>query len=475
MPGLTVSYPKGQRSKSHREEVDRDRVCKWMERAEHVEQEPPERFQDAIKSTQTPVRLRRRSRGQAVSSVLIWRGWHALTPAGALWAICHFEVLLDSSVLLVDTCWRLLLVCMLCLVLAGCVYTLKWCLQSQQRQVKIVHQTQENMTEKDNNSGVPAPRSPGSHVGLSLGLTDCLMLCVLQEPLADTSGPHIKGLLCRMESVSDILEKAEAASYEDAKDRDDKDSILAGKVKLLLTYLQKRTELLRRLVQVQGNFEASVEEMLHRLKGLWTQLEEQHTRVTLTNKEGSQDFVDLASARSDAEMLFAVVGHFKTEIQCCETHLKDSTQLLQEMTWSHTHASHSVSSSTESVWPELLLQSNMEQFDKVQESFLSLKQQTSTFQAHLQGLKRESRDGHTRVHNHTGGALSSPVSSQTSLHLQSGHPGDVSANKQNPTPPMSESSVDVDSERDTRLSLCEKSALHLSTTMRQIRKSGKRK
>lgn len=36
----------------------------------------------------------------------------------------------------------------------------------------------------------------------------------------------------------------------------------------------------------------------------------------------------------------------------------------QELTWSHTHASSSVSRSSESVWPELLLQANIEQVRK---------------------------------------------------------------------------------------------------------------
>lgn len=58
---------------------------------------------------------------------------------------------------------------------------------------------------------------------------------------------------------------------------------------------------LGRLVQVQGDFEASVKDMLEGLDGLWAQLEELHTRVTLT-KEGSRGLRDLASAQADAEV-----------------------------------------------------------------------------------------------------------------------------------------------------------------------------
>lgn len=84
--------------------------------------------------------------------------------------------------------------------------------------------------------------------------------------------------------------------------------------------------------------------------------------------------------------LFAVLSHYGNTLQCCQAHLKDSTQLLQvkfssckksqlliwsavftqkslpqELMWRHTQTSSSVSSSGESVWPELLLQSNIEQ------------------------------------------------------------------------------------------------------------------
>ena len=56
---------------------------------------------------------------------------------------------------------------------------------------------------------------------------------------------------------------------------------------------------LRRLVQVQGDFEAGVKDVLEGLEGLWAQLEQLHTGVTLT-KEGSQHHRDLASAQTDA-------------------------------------------------------------------------------------------------------------------------------------------------------------------------------
>ncbi|KAI3354041.1 hypothetical protein L3Q82_018603, partial [Scortum barcoo] len=206
-------------------------------------------------------------------------------------------------------------------------------------------------------------------------------------------------------SVSHTLQMADIES----------DSALIDKVKLIHTYLQQRMRSLCRLVQVQGDFEASVKDMLESLDGLWARLEELHTGVTLT-KEGSRDHGDLASAQTDAENLFAVLGHYRSRLQCCQAHLKDSTQLLQELTWSHTHISNRVSSSAEAVWPELLLQSNIEQFDKVQESFFSMEQQTSTFQAHLEGLGKENQKGHTGPLAHANGARSCSASPQAFPH-----------------------------------------------------------
>lgn len=58
---------------------------------------------------------------------------------------------------------------------------------------------------------------------------------------------------------------------------------------------------LRALVQVQGDFEASVKNMLQGLDNLWAQLEELHTGVTLFKQE-TQGHIDLASAQRDTQV-----------------------------------------------------------------------------------------------------------------------------------------------------------------------------
>lgn len=178
-----------------------------------------------------------------------------------------------------------------------------------------------------------------------------------------------------------------------------------------------RTGLLLRLLQVQEDFEASVKDMLEALDGLWARLELLHTGVTLS-KQGTRGHKDLASASTDAEVsrlvhegvIFTRKESSWQLMQICwyisgedfvhsYVSLREKTAVLpdsperqhpaatgkhlwphwplmlsevatqsavfpQELTWSHTHISNHMSRScsiAESVWPELLLQSNIEQ------------------------------------------------------------------------------------------------------------------
>ncbi|XP_029373390.1 uncharacterized protein LOC115052995 isoform X2 [Echeneis naucrates] len=359
------------------------------------------------------------------------------------------------------------------MVVGACVYALKYRLQLGQDQVKVpVGMQQEDTHEirKSQCSWMSQSRSTGSHIPLALALANSLLLCVLQEPLPDPSVPQIQSLLHRLESVSHALEKADTGSQGTPQEVD-QDSILTDKLNLLCTYLQQRMKSLRALVQVQGHFEASVKDMLEGVDGLWAQLEQLHTGVTLT-KEGGQGHGDLALAHTEAEILLSVLGRYRNRLQCCQTCLTDSTELLQELTWSHTH----MSSGIESVWPELLLQSNIEQFDKVQESFLSLEQQTSTFQAHLEGLRKENLERHTKPLTHDHGSNSCSVSPKTSPHLHDRRVSDMSLENSNLTSAStSTSSVDKDMGTDTPLSLCERSALQFSSTIGRLHKSRRRK
>ncbi|XP_034460910.1 uncharacterized protein si:ch211-151h10.2 [Hippoglossus hippoglossus] len=456
MPQLTVVHAAGQRAAGR---GDRQ----WMEEVRE-DGGAAERRGNLQRSNPPPADAQPRltSWSQVVRTLRPWRSYWYFAPVGVVWLVCQVEAP-------PDVCWRLLLVCFLWTVLGGCVQALRCRLRPGHNQGEPPQRNQqEEVTESRNIqcSWASPSRSPGLHVPLALALANSLLLCVLQEPVPDPSVPHIQALLSRLKSVSLALEEADPGS-EVTLDEVDGGSTLKHRVKLLCTYLQQRMRSLRTLVQVQGDFEASVKDMLEGLDGLWAQLEELHTGVTLT-KEGGEDQGDVALARTDAENLFSVLSHYRSRLQCCQTHLKDATRQLQELMWSHTHISHRVSSS-ESVWPELLLQSNIEQFDKVQEGFFSLEQQTSTFQAHLEGLGKGNQEGHARPLACANGAGSCPASPQASPRL--GHASDSSLEPCS----TSVSSMETDLGDDFPLSLCERSALQFSSTIGRLRKSGKRK
>ncbi|XP_031142926.1 uncharacterized protein si:ch211-151h10.2 isoform X1 [Sander lucioperca] len=476
MPQLTVACPKGPAGTGPGRGVGRERACKWMEEVKEDEEgEPADRSQKQHSgSNKAPVV---RQPQQTSWSQTVRNSWYTFAPVGVVWSVCQLEAPLQQqqqpSLFLLDVCWRLLWLGSLWMALAGCVHALKWRLRPGHNQGESPLRTKQDVVTENRNNHylwMSRSRSPGHDFSLALALADSLLLCVLQEPLPDPRGPHIKALLSRLESVSHTLEKADVGS-EETLEEVGRESVLIDKVNLIRTYLQQRMRSLCRLIQVQGDFDVSVKDMLEGLEGLWAQLEELHTGVTLT-KEGGRGHGDLASAQADAETLFAVLGHYRNSLQCCQAHLRDSTQLLQELTWSHTHMSNSVSSSSESVWPELLLQSNIEQFDKVQESFLSVEQQTSTFQAHLEGLGKGDQEGHVGPLAHANGARSHSASPQTSLHLY----GDVQRrDSTSASASVSSTEVDTDTDIDGPLSLCERSALQFTSTIERLRKSGRRK
>ncbi|XP_034403653.1 uncharacterized protein si:ch211-151h10.2 [Cyclopterus lumpus] len=484
---LVDSLP-SQKSRRYRTSIQ---ACRWMEEVmEDEEGEPAERRQTrqsllstsrslhySRSSNQSPVGHQPQQTSRFQTLRILRQGWSSFAPAGVVWSVCQVEATLHPSLLLVAVLWRLLLVCLLWMVLGGCVHALKCCLRAGQDREELPLSMQQEVVTENNNYHylrMSQSRSLDPHVPLALALVDSLLLCVLQEPLSDPSVLHIQALLSRLESVCHTLETADVGSEVTLEDVGG-DSLLIDKVKLIHTYLQQRSSSLCRLVQVQGEFEVSVKDVLLGLERLWAQLEDLHTGVTLT-KEGNRGHGDLASAQTDAETLFAVLSDYRNRLQCCQAHLKHGTQLLQELTWRHTQTSNSVSSSSESVWPELLLQSNFEQFDKVQESFITLEQQTSTFQAHLEGLGKGNQEGPAGPLDHGDRANSRSASPQISKGLQS-----VSAtheqhrNSTSASTSVSSMEMDTDTETDSALTLCERSALHFTSTIGRLRKSGRRK
>ncbi|XP_013871333.1 uncharacterized protein si:ch211-151h10.2 isoform X2 [Austrofundulus limnaeus] len=377
MPCLNVVHPRGQGVTGRGHTGDRDGT--WMK-----EEEPAEQNQRSFSLNPTSAEAQPKQNFWCRALRTFGPG-SSFAPAGVVCLVLLLEALLDPSLSPEALCCQILVLSFLWVFLGGCLHALKSHLEPELKEQQLVL-TQSSLLSQTRTTRTRMFRSRTPDVPLSMALTDSLLLCVLQELLQEPALTHIQALLSKLQAVAQTLESAGPDPVQEV----DLNSSLTEKLKLLSSYLQHRTGLLQSLVQVQGDFETSSRDLLWGLQELWIQLEELHTGVTLSKQEG-WGYRDLTSVKTDAQTLVAELGRYRKRLESCEAHLKASTQLLQELTWSHAHFSTKLNlSSTESVWPELLLQSNMEKFDKVQESFSPLEQQTHTFQTHLQGLG----DGH---------------------------------------------------------------------------------
>ncbi|CAL1571015.1 unnamed protein product [Knipowitschia caucasica] len=363
--------------------------------------------------------------------------WSAVAVAG-VWSMCQLETQQYLSVS------GLLYLCLVWMLLAAGTYALQKHVQNVQ--VKEEH-TQQIQKEVRHVSLSPGSWSrPGP---LAVVLADSLLLCVLQEPLEGPSVAHIQALLSSLQSVSQMLEEADTPPEETVQIVDD---CLMEKVRCIYSYLQQRVLSLSELVEAQSALEVSVGDLQQGLSTLWAQLEVMHTGVTLSKKK-EQECRELPSAQAEVKIMLTEVDEYRKRLQRCQSHLKDTIRVLQELTWSHTNVSQRVNRGIESVWPEKLLQANIEQFDRLQENFLSVEQQTLTFQAHLEGLGRDSEGSEASL-------------STASL---------PDCQQQSDTSSLSVCSAEVDQEEDTGQSLCERSALPFTTTIGRLRMSRRRK
>ncbi|XP_028976462.1 uncharacterized protein si:ch211-151h10.2 [Esox lucius] len=235
-------------------------------------------------------------------------------------------------------------------------------------------------------------------------LTESLILCVLMEPMVDPTPPHIQTLIDRLQSVCEVLQKTDVQSEtksrregvaiclwrrrHPATQQTDSNLSQTLRVKHITYYLKQRTERLCALQEVQHQFGGSVRETEGHLEQLWSLLEELHVRVTITKPLGTNTRGELHTVHRDIQCVCTEIGVCRSRLKRCQMLLIDSAAIIQDLSRAHFSLSRSVSTSLsiESVWTELLLQSNMEQFDEVQGKFQSLEQQTTNFQIHLEGL-----------------------------------------------------------------------------------------
>ncbi|KAK7160801.1 hypothetical protein R3I93_008464 [Phoxinus phoxinus] len=330
---------------------------------------------------------------------LDWRScpnWSpCLVPLAAVWLFALEE--------------RLLLAGLMCAAMALCASALRFLLGYGQKVKQhlpyngevIVRKTAENQQQ----ASIPPQQDAGHLESLVNVLADGLVVSLLQEPLPDPSEPHIRGLLTRLQAVSQTFR---GGAYEEEKERNEKCAI-HERVNQIRSYLQDRMSSLRSLLQVQRECEVSVCAVQSALQKRWALLEELHTRVTLS-PDSAQKAHDPHAVLTDTENLSAELGQFKSKVQQCRTQLETNINLLLALRSSHQGLAGTFGTSIDSKWTKELLQSNTDLFSEIQEDFMSLEQQTSNFVIHLRGLNA-SEENESRLSGdyQTQASLSSPL------------------------------------------------------------------
>ncbi|KAJ7990147.1 hypothetical protein DPEC_G00297310 [Dallia pectoralis] len=336
------------------------------------------------------------------------QGWSSVAAICVMWCVSQKEAPLYPSLTPHQVWFRLLLASLLSLGMGVCLLTLRSCRLKHTRGalhpkfVDVVHEVPRGCTGQCPSSAIETGTAvwPGPVVRV---LTDSLLLCVLKETQVDPTPRHIQSLIDRLQTLSEVLQRTdvqlEVESCWEGVDsqwrrrhppiqQTDYDPSLTPRVKHIINYLQKRIERLCVLQEVQNQFKERIRETRGGLEWLWCLLEELHIRVTITKPLGNNYHREVYTVHRHIQCVCTNLAVYRSRLERCQTLLIDSAVIIQALSRAHlafrrsVNASHSV----DSVWTELLLQSNMEQFDDIQGMFLSLEQQTTNFQIHLEGL-----------------------------------------------------------------------------------------
>ncbi|XP_056334490.1 uncharacterized protein si:ch211-151h10.2 [Danio aesculapii] len=323
--------------------------------------------------------------GQWRHMSLHWNNWprwsHCLVPIAVMWMVVQEESPLHPSVSLTEAAARLLLAGLLCTVTALCALALRFLLQHGQS-LKLHLPYNGDIIVKKAAGNLQASKKAQDAGDLESQLSvvaDGLAVSLLYEPLPDSSEPHIRALVTRLEAVSRAVQRR--IYNEEEKEK----CVLQDRVHQIRSYLLDRVSSLRSLLQVQRECDASVCDVQRSLQKRWALLEDLHSRVTL-RPDSTQDEHEPHAVLTDTERLFTELGQFKSRVQQCRTQLENSINLLQTLRSSHQHLNEIVGTTIETTWTKDLLQTNSDLFSEIQEDFMSLEQQTSNFVIHLRGL-----------------------------------------------------------------------------------------
>ncbi|XP_015463922.3 uncharacterized protein si:ch211-151h10.2 isoform X1 [Astyanax mexicanus] len=332
-----------------------------------------------------------------------WSSWlQGLGPAAVLWLVVQEESPLYSSLSLLQAGGRLLQAVLIWTILALCTYLIRFLYHNKETYIQRLRGVSWISAEpiRENKPYHQQREQDAGHlVSVLSSVLDGFVVSVLQEPVSgESSLPQIRCLLTRLEVVFQALHKGSLSEgqslqiKEEEEEVSEEDSSLRDRVKHIHTYLQDRVGALRCLLQVQDEYGGCLAEVQQGLQERWELLEDLHTRVTL-QPDQHQNPEDPNTVLSDTESLYTQLGLFRRTVNECQTHLNSCTHLLQGLESRQKVLAETVGLTLDSTWIKDFVQSNSQQFKKVQENFLSLEQQTLTFVTHLRGLRAPGDSG----------------------------------------------------------------------------------
>ncbi|KAK1785290.1 hypothetical protein P4O66_018687 [Electrophorus voltai] len=354
-----------------------------------------------------------------------WPGWlRCLAPLAAAWSVVQLEAPLHPSVGLMEAMWRLCLAGVLWTGLGLVAALARLLLRHAARpQREMVSQNVEESMRKTGQSQqecLISEHKAGRLVAVASALLDGLVVSVLQEPLSEPSLSQLRGLLVRLEAVSQAvsegglpdwppLKVSEKEQEEEAR-MSEEQSLLVARARHICTYLQDRVRALSSFLQVQAKYCACVADIQQGLQEHWEQLETLHSKVTL-QPQAAGDPSDPGDPRtvltctqfglSHSCVVDQSNGYRAGETPASDFHLVNGYVpagipalccLLYELKEEQERLAGSVGLTLGPVWIKDFLQCNTEQFEKVYKDFTCLEQQMQTFVLHLRGLQASAQE-----------------------------------------------------------------------------------
>ncbi|XP_018619236.1 uncharacterized protein LOC108941138 isoform X2 [Scleropages formosus] len=334
----------------------------------------------------------------------LYQQWGPVLLLSALWALCQEDVPLYLPVNMDRVLQRVLLAGGSCAALGICVLCVPVLLRFSRQPVSADNLTgpgpeQESapLLTEEVVRGVAAPQEACAPVEMSSGLpvstghalVDSLLVFLHSESLEELSAGRILELAAKLERADEALRRGTAVDTLPRWGSKDGQT-LARRLRGVGTYLQQRARLLRTLGQTRGQCEDSERDVVLGLELCWEELEKMHRRIAVPG--GTAGDLDVREVLKEVQGLSAELRQRRERLQLCQSHLADTTRVLQELSRNRRELERQAGSPTDPLWTERLLQASAAQNEEIRSKFLSLESIADCLRTHLEGLRVQGRD-----------------------------------------------------------------------------------